>query len=497
MRGSRRARGEDRRVELWQSLFQSGDFAAPGRGFLPRAFAVFIADRRGRRALVDRFQKKAVLVECVRGGALLALGRLFRQRQGVEPLALFITGEKGGLVVGGADVEIVGAKPAGVKASGGGAIGGKPFAARGGIGGAVDGETLRRAITKPFFSYFRPRAAASVGKTERCPIGGHAIGFIHAPGAAARERGEHRDGKPSVHKPSWPNDRAVHIPVASALSEPWRRKFAPKGVVRLKSQCAPPARPTFGADAMNAQPCSPTKPARVALLLAAAVSFATFSTPAFAGGRYDDGRGRHYDRGYYGGGYSDRGYSGRGHHRGRGGISGGEAALIAVGIIGGAILIDRALDDRRYDDRRYDDRYDRNRQYESRYDDRRAGDDYYYQRDSRSYDDEIREPRRADYPQDEVFSAGEPELLGATRGAVDSAGVNAAFRECVAETRGAAGAGGMQVAMPGAPTNVETLADGSVRMVAQFRASNGRGQDFTRRFVCEADDRGVRFLQID
>jgi hypothetical protein len=51
--------------------------------------------------------------------------------------------------------------------------------------------------------------------------------------------------------------------------------------------------------------------------------------------------------------------------------------------------------------------------------------------------------------------------------------------------------------MPGAPTEVETLADGSVRMVAQFRASNARGQQWTRRFVCEADERGVRFLQVD
>jgi hypothetical protein len=51
--------------------------------------------------------------------------------------------------------------------------------------------------------------------------------------------------------------------------------------------------------------------------------------------------------------------------------------------------------------------------------------------------------------------------------------------------------------MPGAPTNVETLADGSVRMIAQFRAANARGRQWTRRFVCEADDRGVRFLQVD
>ncbi len=258
---------------------------------------------------------------------------------------------------------------------------------------------------------------------------------------------------------------------------------------------------------------------KAALLAVAAFAFAAASTPAFAGGGYSGGyyggySGHYaghggygyggYGRGYYGRGYSGSYYSGRGHHRGHGGLSGGEAALIALGVVGGAILIDRALDDRRYEDRRYDDRNYRDRRYENRRGSRRDGafdDDYYYQRDSRPYedDDDGRVARSADYPRDGVFDAGEPELLGGSR-AVGSAGrvaVNAAFRECVAETRGAAGAGGLTVAMPGAPTEVQELADGSVRMVAQFRASNGRGQDWTRRFVCEADERGVRFLQVD
>ncbi len=244
-----------------------------------------------------------------------------------------------------------------------------------------------------------------------------------------------------------------------------------------------------------------------AIAIAAALSGAVLSTPAFAGGGSYYGYGGGYAGGYYGGHsyYGGRHYSpryyGHGrygrHYRGRGGLSGGEAALIAVGIIGGAILIDRALDDRRdrYDDRYYDDRRYRD-------DRRRAGafdDDYYYQRDQRPYEDDFRSARGADYPRDDVFGAGEPELLGGGRasGSASRVAVNAAFRECVAETRGAAGAGGMQVAMPGAPTNVETLADGSVRMIAQFRASNARGEQWTRRFVCEADERGVRFLQVD
>jgi len=241
------------------------------------------------------------------------------------------------------------------------------------------------------------------------------------------------------------------------------------------------------------------KSVRAAVLGLAAVSLTALATPAYAGGKgyyggdyysggYYAGGGRYYDRGHHGGGYGGNRY-----YRGRGGISGGEAALIGLGIIGGAILIDRALDDRRYDDRRYDDRRYDDRRYDDRYD-RRAGaaddDYYYYQRDARPYEDDNRVRSARD-----DGDASEADLLGA--GSAGSVAVNAAFRECVAETRGAAGAGGLQVAMPGVPTEVETLADGSVRMTAQFRATNGRGQDFTRRFVCEADDRGVRFLQVD
>lgn len=243
---------------------------------------------------------------------------------------------------------------------------------------------------------------------------------------------------------------------------------------------------------------------------------ASVPAPAFAGGGHGHHRGRHggydyqphhYGYGYgHGYGYSHygySGYSGYGHdHRGR--LSGGEAALIAAGIIGGAILIDRALDNRdRYDDRNYSDR-----RYDSRSRRGAFNDDYYYQRDDRRYDD----GRRADWDYDgrdyndtrsgarvsDARGEANDELLGANeRGARPVILADAAFRECVAETRGAAGAGGMSVAMPGAPTGVERLADGSVRMTAQFRASNARGESWTRRFVCETDDQGVRFLQVD
>lgn len=260
---------------------------------------------------------------------------------------------------------------------------------------------------------------------------------------------------------------------------------------------------------MSGEAKNPLK--RKLLLAATALSIAAMTpATAFASGRHG---GHHYRPHYYSHSYrphySHHRYYDYRHHR-RGGISAGEGALIAAGIIGGVILIDRALDNRdRYDDRYYDDRhYDR--RYDRRYDDRYrrgafADDDYYYQRDSRDYDD-----RNADWRYDgrafddrDYRTAGsrgelDDRLLGSDdRAARPLALVDAAFRECVAETRGAAGAGGMNVAMPGAPTEVEQLADGSVRMTAQFRASNARGESWTRRFVCEADGEGVRFLQVD
>lgn len=240
---------------------------------------------------------------------------------------------------------------------------------------------------------------------------------------------------------------------------------------------------------------------RKLLISAAALgTAAAIPAPAFAGGGHGHHRGHHggyyyqphhysYGHGYYPHYSHYRYYDYRHHHRSH--ISAGEGALIAAGIIGGVILIDRALDNRdRYDDRRYDSRYD---------DGYRRGafdDEYYYQRDNRPYDYGYSDrPYDGDYRSADAI---DDRLLGdGDRGARPALLADAAFRECVAETRGAAGAGGMNVAMPGAPTEVEQLADGSVRMTAQFRASNPRGESWTRRFVCEADDQGVRFLQID
>jgi hypothetical protein len=249
--------------------------------------------------------------------------------------------------------------------------------------------------------------------------------------------------------------------------------------------------------------------------LALATAMGGVATPAFAGGGHHGDR-HHYRHGnvYYGAPRYYRpayGHRYRNYHRHRGGVSGGEAALIAAGIIGGIILIDRANDRRdayaRYD---YYDRYDAPRQ-------RGAwDDDYYYRRDGRVYDRRAEyQPRyderyEDDYAQDDRRSepaievdeddyglAGSPEDLRAPR--VVTAGGDyprQAFLECAAETRGAIGAGGMMSAFPDQPTEVETLADGTIRMTTLFTAQNERGQNFRRSMICEADDRGVALLEI-
>lgn len=239
--------------------------------------------------------------------------------------------------------------------------------------------------------------------------------------------------------------------------------------------------------------------AKQTLLIGAALGLALAPLPASAGGRGHYGA---YGRGHYVGGYyrydhyrspyyGNRYYGYRHRHRG---LSGGEAALIAAGIIGGAILIDRAFDDRRdrYDPYEDDRRYRRSRG---------AFDDgAYYRRDDRSDDDSrVRDDGRASSARFEDDDADEARLAGGRVVAQSrplTASLQAAWRGCVAETRGAAGAGGMIVAAPSEPERIENFADGGARMTARFRAENRRGESFVREIACEADETGVAFLEV-
>jgi hypothetical protein len=218
---------------------------------------------------------------------------------------------------------------------------------------------------------------------------------------------------------------------------------------------------------------------------------AAWVAPAYAGGR-GHGRGHGYDHGYYDGWCYDRhrGYwrdGGRHHYRyhrkHRGGLSGAEAGLIAAGIAGAAILIDSA-NDRRYDDRyhgrrRYDDRYYNRRRYDDRYYDRYGDDDFYYRRDGGVVSDRDWD----DLYDDDINS----RLAGA-----DAYNYGAAYNDCKAETREAARDRGLAVGLPARPERIERIEGGSaVRFVTSFTA-DGRRQTM----VCEADEGGVRFLEL-
>jgi hypothetical protein len=232
-------------------------------------------------------------------------------------------------------------------------------------------------------------------------------------------------------------------------------------------------------------------------LAAASVAFVAPQASADPGRGHAYGRYKHerrYDSNYapYRGGYYYHDY---GRRRGR--ISGGEAALIAAGVIGGVILIDQALD--ASDRRRSEDRYYGDRGYDDRYGSGGADhyrDDPYYRRDEHDAFD--RDRRYGDY-NDRGYGHDDGEDYGLA-GREDSqggrTGAERAFRECVAEARGAASAGGLVTSFPNEPLRVEERGAGW-RIEARFRATNPRGDSWVRRMTCDADESAVRFLQID
>jgi hypothetical protein len=237
------------------------------------------------------------------------------------------------------------------------------------------------------------------------------------------------------------------------------------------------------------------------LLPAAAALAALGSVAPAAASPHGHGRGHHGGHhghhkfhghhGYYGhhGGfyYGSHGY--RRHHH-KHGLSGGEAALLAAGIIGGVILIDRALEN----ERRYD-RYAYRRPYpDDRYDDRYPNDRYRYERDGygRYYDD------RDDGLDDELL--GGPEDSGYSEGALSGGrgeyNYGAAYNDCKAETREAARQAGVIVALPAKPERIAPIDDGyAVRFETSYLASDS-GREWRRTMVCEADKGGVRFLEL-
>lgn len=226
---------------------------------------------------------------------------------------------------------------------------------------------------------------------------------------------------------------------------------------------------------------------RKSILVATAAAMAVgAAAPASAGGRYHGGHyayggGHHYGKHHYAkhrGGY----YYGSRHYRHRHGghLSGGEAALLALGIVGGVVLIDRALERDRY-----------------------ASDPYYsappprdyYRRDDRA--PQIYRDDGYDGRYDDSYS-DDGELLGGEDYGYSEQRYNygAAYNDCKAETRQAATDAGVIVSLPAKPDRIIEIDDGAaVRFTANYVASD-RGGEYRRTMVCEADEGGVRFLEL-
>lgn len=217
-------------------------------------------------------------------------------------------------------------------------------------------------------------------------------------------------------------------------------------------------------------------------LSAAAVALAFSAMPAMAGGSvhvgYYSGGGYYYPAGYsHHGHYRHHGYY-RGHHRYRGHHhhGGGKGAAIALGVIGGVIILNELAEERaaRERERAY---------YEARYYDR--------------YDPYAR--RAAPYPEDRAYDPGpqdgnlSDEELDGGPGPIRIS-PEAAFDACISHARSALAERGFVLSAPYEPDTAEDLG-GSWKMTANVMAQRG-GESWTRALYCEADDNRVYLLEL-
>lgn len=246
---------------------------------------------------------------------------------------------------------------------------------------------------------------------------------------------------------------------------------------------------------------------------------------ASAGGYYG-GFGGYYGHG--GGFYAahHRGFRGgyrRGYHRGYRHRRGANGAAIALGVIGGAIILSeaaRASERRRYEEERryrdyYDDRYDRYRQRRyDRYDEYDRWDGRQYDRDENE-----REWRRYDFDRDDerVFEEEAP-ASGATRddrpvrpsddiddilegGPDDDQDrppvivADRAFAACMRHAAGALGDQGLRLYGPDRPDTAEDRGE-TYRVTARVTARNARGERWRRDLVCDATGTRVYRLEL-
>lgn len=220
------------------------------------------------------------------------------------------------------------------------------------------------------------------------------------------------------------------------------------------------------------------------------------AAPAVAGGGYGHGyHKRHYKHHYYG------------HHRHRGG--GGKGAAIALGVIGGAIILNELAEDRARD-RYYEDRYYRDRAYDARARNRAYDQGYYDGRsDERSagaydaYEGSGEAYYEDDYDDGSGLAGGAPVDAGPVyetpgTGAYDRAprrvSASAAYQTCLDHARRALGERGFVVTAPYRPETVEDRG-GALMMTATVTAQRGP-ESWARAMSCEASEGRVYRMEL-
>lgn len=242
------------------------------------------------------------------------------------------------------------------------------------------------------------------------------------------------------------------------------------------------------------------------LLLAAAASATALgvAAPAAAGGYYGHvGYSNHYYGGHHGY-YGHRGYRHRGYHRRHHGGGGGKAAAIALGVIGGAIILNEVAEsraERRAYEARYYDRYDRYDRYA-----RRAQPAYDREAFKRGYEEGYSEGRAADLeagvnpgaPRDLSNGPSRKDDLDARLdGGPEPIRFSAAeaYQTCMTHARTALGDRGFMLAAPPAPDTAEDTG-GAWKMTATVSAQNPAGESWSRAMYCEADESRVYLLEL-
>jgi len=218
----------------------------------------------------------------------------------------------------------------------------------------------------------------------------------------------------------------------------------------------------------------------MALGLGAAAMASGYVSVGYNSGYYNQG---YYGAGYYGG-YNNHYYGHqRRRHHGHGG--GGKAAAIALGVIGGAIILNELSEDRarrRYEDRSYS-RYDRYSARATPLDTGYAG--------------------RARLPRESYGGAGESTETGGD--AIDTRldggpapiriSFSGAYETCLTHARAALADRDFTLAAPANPDTADDIG-GAWKMTANVTTQNRDGESWTRAMYCEADEARVYLLEL-